>query len=229
MGEISLAVEIRQGRGKGPARQLRLAGRIPGIVYGAKRDSVAISLDPKVLDTLIRTSHAGVNTLIDLEGPSEVSGLTVLVKELQREPVRGELLHADLYEVDANARVRVSVPVHLFGIAQGVTMGGLIDHALREIEIDCLAHAIPDEIVVDVSGLDIGDSIHVSELVLPGDVELHTPAELSVVSVVAPKVEEEPTVEEGLLEGVEGEAPAVGEGAAKPGDAGDEQGESKDS
>ena len=228
MGEISLAVEIREGRGKGPARQLRRAGRIPGVVYGAKRDSLAISLDPKVLDTLIRTSHAGVNTLIDLEGPSEVSGLTVLVKELQREPVRGVLLHADLYEVDANVRVRVSVPVHLSGTAPGVTMGGLIDHALREIEIECLANAIPDEVVVDVSGLDIGDSIHVGELALPGDVELHTPAELSVVSVVAPKVEEEPIVEEALLEGVEGEVPEGEEGAPEGDDAGDGADDKKD-
>jgi len=130
----------------------------------------------------------------------------VLVKELQRGPVRGDLVHADLYEVDPNARVRVSVPVHLRGTAHGVTMGGLIDHSLRVIELDCLALAIPDEILVDVEALDVGDSVHVSDLVLPEGVELVTQAELSVVSVVAPRVEEEPVVEEEAAEGLEGEA-----------------------
>jgi large subunit ribosomal protein L25 len=224
MSEVSLAVEIRAGTGKGIARQLRRAGRIPGVVYGSKLDPVSISLDPRELDQLIRTSHGGVNTLIDLEGPGEVSGRTVLVKELQREPVRGGLLHADLFEVDANARVRVSVPVHLTGTAHGVTMGGLIDHALRELEIDCLARSIPDEFLVDVSALDVGDSIHVGEIALPDGVELHTQSDLPVVSVVAPKVEEEPVVEEGLEPLVEG-AEVEGEAAedAGSGDAGGEE------
>jgi large subunit ribosomal protein L25 len=228
MGETSLAVELRQGTGKGAARRLRQDGRIPAVLYGTKRDTVSISLDPSALDRLIRTSHAGVNTLIDLEGPSEVSGCTVLVKELQREPVRGGLLHADLYEVDANARVRVSIPVHLSGTAQGVTMGGLLDHALREIEIDCLASSIPDEVVVDVSGLDIGDSIHVADLALPDGVELHTPPELSVVSVVAPLAEEEEVVPEEVEEGAEGVA-ATDEEGGEPSAEGSGEGESKES
>ncbi len=231
MSEASLAVELREGTGKGAARRLRRDGRIPGVVYGAKTANLSISLDPRELDRLIRTSHAGVNTLIDLAGPNEVSGKTVLVKELQREPVRGALLHADLFEIDANARVRVSVPVHLSGTAQGVTMGGLLDHALREVEIDCLARSIPDEIVVDVSGLDIGDSIHVSDLAVPEGVELQTSEELSVVSVVAPKAEEEPVVEE-LDEAAAEAAAAAGEGEAPAeGDAagGAAEGESSDS
>ncbi len=226
MGDTSLAVEIREATGKGAARQIRRGGRIPGVVYGATFESVSITLDPTVLDKLIKTSHAGVNTLIDLEGPKQVSGKTVLVKELQREPVRGDLMHADLFEVNVTETVRVSIPIHLEGIPHGVTMGGLLDHALREIEIECLPRAIPDEIVVDVAALDVGDSIHVSDLTLPAGIELHTPEDLSVVSVVAPLAEEEPTVDE------EAEAAEVAEGeegATPEGDAADAEGESKDS
>ena len=212
MGDASLSVEIRVEGGKGASRRLRRNGRIPGVVYGSQTAATSISLDPAQLETLIRTSHAGVNTLIDLTGASEVMGKTVLVKELQRSPVRGILMHADLYELDPNARIRVSVPIHLEGTAFGVTMGGLIDHSLRVVELDCMPQAIPDEILVDVSALDVGDSVHVSNLALPEGVELVTQAELSVVSVVAPLAEEEPTVEEELEEGVEGEEGEVAEG-----------------
>lgn len=230
MGDASLAVEIRTEKGKGMARRLRRDGRIPGVVYGGQMTATSITLDPVELDTLISKSHAGVNTLIDLTGPSEVSGKTVLVKELQRAPVRGELMHADLYEIDPNARITVSVPIHLTGTAEGVTMGGLIDHSLRAVDLDCLPRSIPDEIVVDVTALDIGDSVHVGDLPLPEGVELLTATELSVVSVVAPKAEEEPTVEEELLEGVEGEEGAAPEGDAAPADApSDGEGESKGS
>ncbi len=212
MGDASLAVEIRTEGGKGASRRLRRDGRIPGVLYGSQTATTSISLDGVELETLIRTSHAGINTLIDLTGASEVSGKTVLVKELQRSPVRGILVHADLYELDPNARIRVSVPIHLEGTALGVTLGGLIDHSLRVVELDCMPQAIPDEVLVDVSALDVGDSVHVSNLVLPEGVELVTQGDLSVVSVVAPRIEEEPTVDEELAEGLEGEEGEEGEG-----------------
>lgn len=214
MSESGLAVEIRSDRGKGAARRLRAAGKIPGVVYGPKHDAVSITFDPSALERIIKTSHAGLNTLIDLQGTPEIAGRTVLVKELQREPVYGTLVHADLYELDLTKRVRVSVPIHLKGTALGVTLGGLIDHALRSLEVECLAGSIPDEIVVDVSALDVGDSIHVSDLVLPADVEVHSGAELPVVSVVAPAAEEV-----AAPQAVEGAEPAlVSDAADKKGD-----------
>jgi len=211
VGDQSLAVEVREATGKGVARKLRAKGLVPAVLYGQGRAPVSLSLDPIVLDKVLRSSHAGLNTLIDLEGA--VTGKTVLVKDLQRDPVRGAMLHADLYEVDIDQTITVSVPVHLNGIPHGVTMGGLLDHALREIEVECLPGAIPDSVDIDVSGLDQGDSVHVRDLELPSGVELRTDPELSVVSVVAPTVEEEPVVEEGVedlaaAEGApEGEAP----------------------
>jgi large subunit ribosomal protein L25 len=227
VGDSALAVELRESRGKGAARRLRVAGRIPAVVYGPKHESVAISLDPAALDLIIRTSHGGLNTLIDLEGASEVAGRTVLVKELQREPVYGVLTHADLYELNLTERQRVLVPIHLTGTAVGVTMGGLLDHALRELEVDCLASSIPDEIVIDVTDLEQGHSLHVSDLVVPEGVEVHSPSDLPVVSVVAPKAEEEVVVEEEVEEGAEGAAD--GDDAKADAAGGGSEGESSDS
>jgi large subunit ribosomal protein L25 len=196
VAENTLAVESREGTGKGIARRLRVAGRIPAVVYGHGKESVPLTLDATVLETMLRKSHAGLNTLIELKGDAKVAGKTVLVKDLQRDPVRGFVIHADLFEIDTAERISVSVPVHLTGTAVGVTLGGLLDHVLREIELDCLPNAIPDEFVVDVTSLKMGEGIHVSDLVVPAGVHIQTHAELPVVSVVAPTIEEEPGVEE---------------------------------
>ncbi len=187
MSEVSLAVEEREGRGKGAARKMRAGGRVPGVVYGGGKDPVAVSLDPKALDRIIHTHHAGVNALIDLEGSSGVGGRTVMVKDLDRDPLKGLIRHVDLFEVDTEAQVSVSVPVHLTGTPHGVTMGGLLDHALHKVDITCKAGAIPDELVVDVSHLDLGDSLHVNELQLPDGAEMVTPADLPVAAVVIPR------------------------------------------
>lgn len=214
MGEVSIEVELREGRGKGFNRKLRRAGRIPAVVYGHGNAPVSLSVDPIQLERKIRGSHAGMNTLFDLTGEASASGRTVLVKELQREPLRGGLVHADFYEIDANEAIQVSVPIHLTGSAEGVVMGGVIEHALRELEISCLPRAIPDEIVADVTRLDIGDSLHVSDLPLPEGIELITDDSLSVVSVIVPKAAE--SAEAAVAE--EGEEGAEGEGAAAEGD-----------
>lgn len=212
MGEVSIEVELRDGRGKASNRKLRAAGRIPAVVYGHGNDPVTLSLDPTELEKEIRASHAGLNTLFDLKGEGAVAGRTVLVKELQRHPVRGSLLHADFYEIDVNEQIQVAVPIHLEGTPEGVVMGGVVEHVLRELELSCLPNAIPDEIVADISAMDIGDSLHVSDLPLPGGVELVTDASLSVVSVVVPKAVEETTPE--VAEEGEGEPGAEGEAAA---------------
>ncbi len=215
MGEHSLAVEIRVGAGKGVARKLRAAGRLPAIVYGSGNDAIRVSLDPRRLDALLRSSEAGLNTLIDLEGDPSVSGKTVLVKELQTDPVVGRMLHADLYEVDPHATIEVEVPIRVMGQPIGVTLGGgILDHGLRELLVECLPRAIPDSIDVDVSALELGDSIHVRELPLPEGIVLKTDADLSVVSVVAPTVAEEETPAEEEGEGIEGEAVEGAEGEA---------------
>jgi len=209
VAENTLAVELREATGKGVARKIRATGRVPAVIYGHGKASVSLTLDPVVLESMLRKSGAGINTLIELEGDTVVSGRTVLVKELQRDPVWGYVVHADLFEIDTSERISVSVPIHLTGIAEGVTMGGLIDHVLREIDLDCLPNAIPDSFEVDVTHLLVGEAIHVSDLEVPEGVHIRTHADLPVVSVVTPAVEEEPEVEEEVAEGEQ--APAEGE------------------
>jgi len=220
VGDHALSVEVREHTGKGMGRRLRASGRIPAILYGRGRESVTISLDPRLLEKLLAASDAGMNTLIDLSvaGRSDLGGKVVLVKELQRHPVRGSLLHADLYEVDLSKAIEVSVPIHVVGTAAGVALdGGILDQALRELEIECLPRAIPDQIDVDVSALKIGESIHVRELVLPEGVKLLSDPDLSVVSVVAPAAEIVPEVAAAeVAPEVEGEVPVEGAEGAPP-------------
>ena len=227
MAENALSVEVRERAGKGVARKLRAAGRIPGVLYGKKIASLPISLDPRALTKLLSSSDAGMNTLINLGGAKEFDGKVVLVRELQRDPLYGHPLHADLFEVDLQHSLEVSVPIHLEGRPKGVEFsGGILDQALRELELSCLPTAIPREIRVDVSELDIGDSLHVRDLPLPEGVTLLSSADLSVVSIVAPSVEEEPVAEAEAAEGeeplAEGATPEDGEKAA-----GDEKSDEK--
>ena len=226
MAENALQVEIRAGAGKGVARKLRAAGRIPAVVYGRSAPPVSVSLDPKLLRWILARSEAGLNTLFELDvaGGGALHGKPVLIRELQRDPVKGDYLHADLFAVDLAHRIQVSVPVHLTGKAHGVELGGILDHSLRELEIACLPTAIPREIAVDVSPLDVGDSLHVRDLVLPEGVELRSDGDLSVISVVLPAVEVVPTPTE--VAPAEGEvaAPAEGEAAkAKEPEGGDSE------
>jgi large subunit ribosomal protein L25 len=160
---------------------------------------------------------------LSVKGGSELDGSRVLVRELQRTPVGGDLLHADLYTVDLAQKVHVQVPVHLEGTPEGVKFGGILDHTLREIEFECLATSIPEEIRVDVSSLEIGQSLHVRDLNLPPGVDLVSDPELAVVLVAAPAAEEEVVAPEAEVAEGEAVAPVEGEEAAAPADDGKDQ------
>jgi large subunit ribosomal protein L25 len=218
VAEYELNVELRQNAGKGVARKLRAAGRIPGVCYGAGAKTLHIQLDPAALERALRASSAGINTLFGLQGAGELRGKSVLVKELQRDPVKGSLLHADLYAVDLTREIEVAVPLHLTGTAIGLMSGGIVDHQLREIQISCLPGAIPESFQLDVTALEIGDSLHVRDVVVPAGVTLVSDPDLSVVSVVAPaKAEEEVVTPEAAAaaatEAAAAAAPAPAEGA----------------
>jgi len=210
VGEFALDVELRDERGKGVARRLRAAGRIPAVCYRRNAATVAVSLDAQELDRLLRRATSGINTLIDLKvaGGGDFDGRQVLIKELQRDPISGAYLHADLYAVDLAQTIHIEVPIRLVGTAVGVSIGGgILDHATRELEVECLPNAIPDEIAIDVSAIEIGQSIHVRDIAVPEGVEILNDPDVSIVSVVAPAV-----VEEGVPAEVEAEV----EGEAAP-------------
>lgn len=219
MGEVSIAVTQREESGKSANRKLRAEGKVPAVVYSKGVDPLKLSLDPVVLDRKIRASHAGINTLFDLEGEGQLNGRTVMVKELQRDPVKGTVLHADFHEIDLTQLLNVTVPIQLTGTAPGVSMGGLIEHTLREIELACMPGSIPDEVLADLGALDVGDSLHVSDLPLPEGVELVTSEALSVVSVVLPRAAAAEADAE-AAEGAEGEEAAPGDASSEAGSEG---------
>ena len=219
MGEFALGVELRKEQGKGVARKLRAAGRIPAVCYRRNAEPVPVSLDPKELDLLLRSASAGINTLIDLKvtGGGDFDGRQVLVKELQRDPISGAYLHADLYAVDLQQKIHVAVPINLEGTPIGVSLGGgLLDYATREVDVECLPNAIPEEFTIDVSEIEIGQSLHVRDIAVPEGVEILNDPDVTVMSVVAPlAIEEEvPEEEEEGEEGAAVDAEATAEGAA---------------
>jgi large subunit ribosomal protein L25 len=192
MSETALVVESRSSTGKGVARKLRAAGRIPAVLYGQGKESVPLTIDPRALEKVLRSG--GANTLLDLtvEGRPELGSPVALVKELQRHPIRGTIVHADLYQVDLTRTVEVEVPVHLVGRAKGLDFGGILEHSLREIALECLPRSIPAAIEVDITNMELGDVIHVRDLVLPAGVSLLTDPDLGVVHVALPAAEETP-------------------------------------
>lgn len=218
MADNALVAETRDGTGKGAARKLRAQGLIPAVIYGRKRAAQSITVKPEALQKLLRGS-AGMNTLIDLTLAGSTA--TVLVKGLERDPVRGRYLHADFYEVDLTQKVTVSVPIHLVGKAAGTDFGGILDHPLRDLLIECLPREIPQRIDVDVTALQVNDSIHVSDLKLAPGLTIKTDGALAVASVVLPESEEAATPAAAAAEGAaaEGEAAAPAAGDAPKADA----------
>lgn len=223
MDTVELDVSLREGSGKSAARKLRQHGIVPGVLYGFGVDTTSISVDASELERIV---SAGSNTILDLQGPKEVTGKLVLVKELQRDPVSHRVVHCDFYAVDTTKKISVNVPIHVDGKARGVDMGGVLESVTREVEVECMPLDIPDSLSVDISALEIGDSIHVSDLVAPANALILEDAGKVVVHVMAPRVEEEPVAEEEAAE--EGEAPAEGEAAADGAATGDSKTEKAD-
>ncbi|HEY7838367.1 MAG TPA: 50S ribosomal protein L25 [Terriglobales bacterium] len=193
--ETALAAETREERGKGPARRLRGAGRIPATLYGAGQAPVALSLDPAHVGRILR-SESGHNTIFNLQVGGGESTAAMLV-DWQRDPLKGRLLHVDLKRIALDKAMRVHVPVQVRGEAVGVKLeGGILEVVTREVEIECLPGEIPEHIVVDVSALSIGQNLRVSDLKLEGNRRFLTEPDRVVAHVVAVKAVEEPVAAE---------------------------------
>ena len=185
----------REGKfNKNAARRVRVSGKIPAVVYGAGKDSVAVTVDPRII-TKILHSDSGHNTIFDLDVSG--SGLVkAMIVDWQHEPIKGALLHIDLKRIAMDKAMQVSVPIQLIGVPTGVkNQGGILEHVLREVEIECLPSDIPSHLDVDVSNLSINDSIHVSDLPHSGSIKFLSDEDATVAHVSAIR-EEEPTAEE---------------------------------
>jgi large subunit ribosomal protein L25 len=185
----------REGKfNKNAARRVRVSGKIPAVVYGAGQDAVAVTVDPKVI-TKILHSESGHNTIFDLnvEGAAVAKAMIV---DWQHEPIKGRLLHIDLKRIAMDKPMRVSVPVQLIGVPTGVkNSGGMLDHVLREVEIECLPADIPSHIDVDVSGLELHGAVHISDLPHSGSIKYLGEETATVAHVTIIKEEAAPAVD----------------------------------
>jgi large subunit ribosomal protein L25 len=192
MATVDLSGELRTALGKAEARRLRRATRIPGIVYGGPKGPIPVTINPAELQAALA---AGDNALINLalQGGGHPETHMVIVKELQLDPVKGQPLHADFLEISMERKIRVEVPLALTGEPVGVkAKGGILGHQLRQLHVECLPLSIPERISVDVSGLDVGNAIHVRDLTVGEGIRILEDAERVVASVTMAAAEEVP-------------------------------------
>jgi large subunit ribosomal protein L25 len=204
----------REGKfNKNAARRVRVSGKIPAVVYGAGQDSVAVVVDPKVILKILH-SDSGHNTIFDLDVTG--AGLVkAMIVDWQNEPVKGALLHIDLKRIAMDKMMRVSVPIQLVGVPTGVkNQGGILEHVLREVEIECLPTDIPSHLDVDVTGLELNQSVHVSDLPHSGSIKFLGDEDATVAHVSAVK-EEAPAEETAAATAGEPEVAKKGKGDAE--------------
>ena len=182
--DITITADARETQGKNGARRLRVDGKIPAVLYGAGKDSVAVTVSPKELNRILHTG-SGHNTIFNLDVPGR-ENTPVMVIDWLHHPIKDTLMHIDLMRIDLNKPLRVKVPVHTTGDPQGVKLhGGHFEFVFREIEFECLPADIPESITVDIAAMMIGDSIRAQELPLAGSMKLMSPPDTVVCHVVA--------------------------------------------
>ncbi len=211
---------MRENTGKGYARTLRQQGRVPAVFYGPDTETISLSVSAHDLELLLKKSDSRqqlVNLSLDEGGTTR----SAMIKELQTQPVSDSLLHVDFFEVAMDRKIRVRVPVVVTGNSVGIEMGGLLQIVRREIEVLSLPLEVPESIELDITDLDVGDSIHVDEIPLEGDVEIPADVNFTVLTILSPKMEAEPEEEEEELE--EGEEGADDEAAADEEEGGSEE------
>ena len=220
---ITVGASRRNDFGKNASRRLRRSGSIPATVYGKGKEAASLTVDPKVIWGILH-SHAGQNTIFEL---AIESGDTshVLIKDFQRDPVTGNLLHVDLLRIDMTHKLTLRVPVEIIGTAVGVKVGGgLLDVIMREIEIKCLPADIPEHIQVDVTHVDLNQALRVNEVKFSDKIEVLSDPDSVIVTVSPIRIVEEPTEEPAAVEAAEPEVIKKGKAATE----GEEEEEGKD-
>ena len=216
MEQFEINATVRKKTGNGPARELRRGGRIPAVLYGPQTEPVLLSVNVRELEQIIKKGNIGSAILnLVIQNGKKVTK-TAMIKEFQSHPVSGQFLHIDFYEIDMQRKINVMIPITTKGKSKGVEAGGLLQIVRREIEVFCMPGDIPETFEIDVTDLDIGDSVHVDEIPLGDNIELASDVNFTVVTVLSPKVEaipeeEEEEVLEGEEEAAEGEAAETAE------------------
>jgi len=200
---IELKANIRKTSGSGAARELRAAGKVPAVLYGQSIDSTLLSLDVHEFELSLKKSKRGFSlyNLSIIDGDS--TPRSVMIKELQTDPVTRMLLHVDFYEIAMDRKIKVNIPVVPTGKSKGVELGGILQVIRREIEVFCLPNEIPECIEIDITDLDIGNAVHVEDISIDG-IEIPAEVNFTVITVIGAKADEE--IEEEAEEGEEEEA-----------------------
>ncbi len=182
----TLTAKGRQGQGKGDNRKLRQTGYIPAVIYGHGEQTRSVAVNAHELELLFARVHVE-NTVIDLNVEGEKKPIRALVREVQTHPARGSIVHVDFYQVHAGETVHIQIPLNFMGTPVGVRNGGILQHTMDELDVEVSADNIPSSIDVDVSELDIGDSVHVSDLKIPEGIKVLDTDDRSVCSVSPPQ------------------------------------------
>jgi len=186
----TIKVQVRSGEGKSHAKKVRKEGNIPSVLYGMKEQNVLLKMDARTFTKML--SHLeGKHPIVKLEveGNSFLDS-PAIIKDIQRHPVTDSILHVDFQKIRLDQKIHTAVPIILVGQSEGVKMGGVLDHQLREVDIECLALQVPSHIEVDVTTLKLGHAIHVSDVIPPEGVKILTEPERVVVSVHVPRTME---------------------------------------
>jgi large subunit ribosomal protein L25 len=208
MDRVKLKVSVREGRGSKDAKALRASGEIPGVIYSATTDTQAITVNARALRQAVA---GGLHTILDVTLEGDGKGRPVLIKDLQLDPVRGRVVHIDLHEIRLDQKIQTVIPVHLEGHAEGVNMGGALNQPVHEVHVEALPADLIDFISVDVSALEIGQSVRLSDIVAPSGVTFTDDPESTVLASIAAPVSEEDLKSEAELEAGEGGEEAGGE------------------
>ncbi|MFW6238085.1 MAG: 50S ribosomal protein L25 [Halanaerobiales bacterium] len=196
MERLNVKVEAREETGKGAARRLRREGKIPGIIYGGDRDPLPLAVDP--LDIRKKVNS---NVIFDLEiEGGEAEEEVAMIKDYQKDVIKGNLIHVDFLKISMDEKIAVSVPVNIVGTSIGVKEGGVMQQLMREIDIEALPDDVPDEVDLDITELDVGDSLQVDDLDVGDSVEILNSPEDVIVTIVTPSEEIEEEIEEELEE-----------------------------
>lgn len=186
MASAKLTAKGRDGQGKGDSRKLRQTGYIPAVIYGHGEKTRSVAVDAHELELLFSRVHVE-NTIIDLNVEGEKKPIRALVREVQTHPARGQIVHVDFYQIHAGEVINIKIPINFVGTAAGVKAGGILQHTMDELDVEVSSDNIPERIDIDVSALEIGDSVHVSDLTIPAGVKVLDMPERSVCSVSPPQ------------------------------------------